>query len=63
MSTFENTGEWRICNHKTDTVPMEDSNIFVPAEYNTEKADSKHSYIKCEVPEKYSIGFKVVKCR
>lgn len=42
---------------------MEDSNIFVPVEYSAEKADSKHSYIRCEVSEKYNIGFKVVKCR
>lgn len=42
---------------------MEDGNIFVPVEYNAEQADSKHSYIKCEVPEKYGIGLKVVKCR
>lgn len=27
-------------------VPMEDGNIFMPVEYNVEKADSKHSYIK-----------------
>lgn len=63
MSTFEkNTCEWRICNHKTDMVPMEDGNIFMPVEYNVEKADSKHSYIKHQVPEKRNIGFKVVKC-
>lgn len=48
MSAFErNTREWRICNHKTDMVAMEDGNIFVSVEYNAEKADSKHSYIKC----------------
>jgi len=48
MSAFErNTCEWRICNHKTDMVPMENGNIFMPVEYSAEKADSKHSYIKC----------------
>lgn len=48
MSTFEkSTYEWRIYNCKTDMVPMEDGNIFVPVECNAEKADSKHSYIKC----------------
>lgn len=48
MSALEkNTGEWRICNCKIDVVPMEDGNIFLPVEYNAEKADSKHSYIKC----------------
>lgn len=48
MSAFEkNTCEWRICNHKPDMVPMEDGNILGPVEYNVEKADSKHSYIKC----------------
>lgn len=48
MSTFEkNTCKWRICNHKTDMVPIEDGNIFVHVEYDTEGADTKHSYIKC----------------
>lgn len=63
MSTFvQNTCERRICNHKTDMVSMKDSNIFVHVDYNAEKADSKHSYIKCQVPEKHNIGFEVVKC-